>query len=120
MDITKDLSLLRIFVSSTDIIDHKPLYEVITKKAKDDDLAGATVLRGVMGFGASSKIHSSKFWELTEKLPIVIEIVDETDKIKKFYNTIKPMLESVPKGIMATIEKTEVLMYKSGKMSKLN
>ncbi len=119
MDITQDLSLLRIFVSSTDIIDHQPLYEIITKKAKDEGLAGATVLRGVMGFGASSKIHSSKFWELTEKLPIVIEIVDESNKIKEFYRTIKPILNSIPKGIMATIQKTEVLMYKSGKMSKL-
>lgn len=115
MDITKDLSLLRIFVSSTDIINHKPLYEVITLEAKKGGLAGATVLRGVMGFGASSKIHTSKFWELTEKLPMVIEIVDETDKVKKFYNTIKPTLESIPKGILATIEKTEVLIYKSGK-----
>lgn len=115
MDITKDLCLLRIFVSSTDIIGHEPLYEVITRKAKNEGLAGATVLRGVMGFGASSKIHSSKFWELTEKLPMVIEIIDETDNVKKFYNTIKPMLDSIPKGILVTIEKTEVLMYKSGK-----
>ena len=114
MDITQDLSLLRIFVSSTDIIDHQPLYEVITKKAKDEGLAGATVLRGIMGFGASSKIHSSKFWELTEKLPIVIEIIDESTKVKEFYKKIEPILNSVPKGIMVTIEKTEVLMYKSG------
>ena len=114
MDISQDLSLLRIFVSSTDIIDHQPLYEVITKKAKDEGLAGATVLRGVMGFGASSKIHSAKFWELTEKLPVVIEIIDETGKVKEFYKTIEPILNSVPKGIMVTIEKTEVLMYKSG------
>ncbi len=117
MDISQNLSLLRIFASSTDIIDHQPLYEVITRKAKDEGLAGATVLRGIMGFGASSKIHSSKFWELTEKLPIVIEIIDETVKIKEFYKNIELLLESVPKGIMATIEKTEVLMYKSGKMS---
>jgi PII-like signaling protein len=118
MDISKDLSLLRIFVSSTDIIDHKPLYEVVTVKAKEEGLAGATVLRGVMGFGASSKIHSSKFWELTEKLPTVIELVDETEKIKTFYKSIKPLLESVPKGIMVTIEKTEVLMNKSGKKGR--
>ena len=115
MDISKDLSLLRIFVSSTDIIDYKPLYETLTIKAKTEGLAGATVLRGVMGFGASSKIHSSKFWELTEKLPMVVEIIDETEKIKDFYKLIEPILETVPKGILVTIEKTEVLMYKSGK-----
>ena len=119
MNIKKEISLLRIFVSSTDIIDHKPLYEVLIKKAKEEGLAGTTVLRGIMGFGASSKIHSSKFWELTEKLPIVIEVIDETEKINMFYRVIKPILESVPKGIMVTIEKTGVLMYKSGKMSKL-
>lgn len=115
MDTSKELSLLRIFVSSTDIYGHEPLYELITIMAKKEGLAGATVLRGVMGFGASSKIHSSKFWELTEKLPMVVEIVDETEKVKNFFNTIKPILNSIPKGIMATIEKTNVLMYKSGK-----
>lgn len=115
MDLSNEFSLLRIFVSSTDIVDHQPLYEVITIKAKQEGLAGSTVLRGFMGFGASSKIHTSKFWELTEKLPVIIEIVDETNKLKQFYNSIKPLLESVPKGIMVTIEKTEVLMHKSGK-----
>ena len=119
MDTKKEQSLLRIFLSSTDIIDHKPLYEVLTKKAKEEGLAGATVLRGILGFGASSKIHSSKFWELTEKLPIIIEIVDNTERIEMFYALIKPMLEAVPKGIMVTIERTNVLMYKSGKLSKL-
>ncbi|MCB2196160.1 MAG: DUF190 domain-containing protein [Bacteroidetes bacterium] len=115
MDTTKTISLLRIFVSSTDIINHEPLYEYITKKAKSEGIAGATVLRGVMGYGASSKIHSAKFWELTEKLPMVIEIIDETKKIQDFYNSLKPTLESIPKGILATIEETNVLLYKSGK-----
>ena len=115
MDASKDLSLLRIFVSSTDIVEHQPLYEYLTIKAKKEGMAGATVLRGVMGFGASSKIHSAKFWELTEKLPMVIEIIDETEKVESFYNNIKPTLESIPKGILATIEKTNVLLYKSGK-----
>lgn len=115
MDTTKNTSLLRIFLSSTDIINHEPLYEYITKKAKSESMAGATVLRGVMGYGASSKIHSAKFWELTEKLPMVIEIIDETKKIYDFYNAIKPTLVSIPKGILATIEEINVLLYKSGK-----
>lgn len=115
MDTRKTISLLRIFVSSTDIINHEPLYEYITKRAKSEGIAGATVLRGVMGYGASSKIHSAKFWELTEKLPMVIEIIDETKKIQDFYNSLKPTLESIPKGILATIEETNVLLYKSGK-----
>ena len=67
MDTTKDLSLLRIFVSSTDIIDHQPLYEHITIKANKEGLAGATVIRGVMDFGDSSKINSATYWKTTEK-----------------------------------------------------
>jgi len=116
MDVMSESSLLRIYVSSTDSINHKPLYEFITIEAKKESMAGATVLRGVMGFGASSKIHSSKFWELTEKLPMVVEIVDETKKVMQFYETIKPVLDTMPKGILVTIEKTGVLMYKSGKV----
>jgi len=115
MDITSESSLLRIYVSSTDLVDHKPLYEHLTLEAKKEGMAGVTVLRGVMGFGASSKIHTSKFWELTEKLPMVVEIVDETEKIQLFYKKIKPMLDEIPKGILVTMQATEVLMYKSGK-----
>ncbi|MFP4023256.1 MAG: DUF190 domain-containing protein [Thiohalospira sp.] len=106
--------LLRIFVSSTDRISGDLLYEKIVYMAKEQNLAGATVLRGVLGFGASSVIHSSKFWELTEKLPMVIEIIDEDEKIINFYQQIEPILKEMPKGCLATIDPVNVLLYKPG------
>ncbi len=116
MDTKKELSLIRIFISTTDKIDGKPAYENIVFLAKHAKLAGATAFRGIMGYGASSVIHSSKFWELTEKLPVVVELVDETDKIMDFYEQIAPKLNRMPKGCLVTIEKTQVLIYKSGEI----
>ena len=110
-----DNSMLRIFASSTDKIDNKPIYESIVFKAKEAGLAGATVLRGVMGYGSSSIIHSSKFWELTEKLPVIIEIIDDTERINKFFELIKPYLDKMTKGCMVTVEKVRVVYHKSGK-----
>ncbi len=91
------------------------LYEHIVFKAKEADLAGATVLKGMLGFGASSVIHSYKFWEVTEKIPTLIQIVDEEKKIKDFFETIRPTLESMRNGCLVTTQKIDVLLYKSGK-----
>jgi len=92
--------------------------ESIVFAAKNEGLAGATVFKGILGYGASSVIHSYKFWEITDKLPIVIEIIDEEVKIRKFYETIRPQLESMRYGCLATIENVEVLLFKSGKSKK--
>jgi len=106
---------LRIFIGSTDKLDHNaPLYESIVFKAKEAGLKGATVLKGILGFGASSVIHSYKFWEVTEKVPTLIEIVDEEEKILAFYETISPTLESMKYGCLVTTERVNVLLYKSG------
>ena len=107
-------NVLRIFASTTDRVNGKLLYEEITYMAKDAGMAGVTVFRGVIGFGSTSVIHTSRFWELTEKLPILIEIVDEETKIKNFFESIKSILEEMPKGCLVTLEPTKVLMYKSG------
>ena len=115
MDINKEISLLRIFMSNTDKFKNQPLYELIVYEAKNFGMAGATVLKGVMSFGGSSQIHSLKLWELSEKLPIVIEIIDETEKIKGFFNTIKPYFDKIDKGFIITIEKVNVVLYKTGK-----
>jgi uncharacterized protein len=115
MKATKEASLLRIFLSSTDKYEHKPLYEIIVFAAKEHNMAGATVLRGVMGYGASSGITNSKFWELTEKIPMVIEIIDSTEKIEKFYEVIKSYFEKVRYGCVITIEKTNIVYQKTGK-----
>jgi PII-like signaling protein len=106
--------LLRIFISSTDKFRHTPLYEVIVYAAKRYGLAGATVLKGIMGFGASRSVSSLKFFEITEKLPLVIEIVDEAGKIEKFTEIILPYFEKIRYGCMITVEKAEILLSKKG------
>jgi PII-like signaling protein len=105
---------LRIFIGSTDKLDHRVLYESIVFKAKEAGLKGATVLKGVLSFGASSVIRSYKFWEVTEKVPTIIEIVDEEEKILEFYEIIRPILESMKYGCLVTTEHVNVLLYKSG------
>ena len=114
MEINREAKILRIFISSTDTFRHSPLYEVIVFAAKRYGLAGATVLKGVMGYGASSSIHSLKFFEISEKLPVIIEIVDETEKIEKFTEIILPYFEKVRYGCMITIEKVDIVLYKKG------
>jgi len=107
-------SILKIYASTTDRIGSKLLYEYIVHKAKDQSLSGVTVYRGIMGFGMSSKISSSKFWELTEKLPVTIEILDETKKIEAFYKLIEPDLVNMPKGCLVVLEPITIKMLKSG------
>jgi uncharacterized protein len=85
MQIPRDAMLLRIFIGEDDRYDHQPLYEAIVMKARESHLAGATVLRGPMSFGHSSRPHTTKILRLSEDLPFVIEIVDSEDKIKAFY-----------------------------------
>jgi hypothetical protein len=114
MEITGDAKLLRIFISSTDKFKHAPLYEVVVFAAKRYGLAGATVLKGFMGYGSSSMVHSQKLWDITEKLPVVIEIVDEASKIEGFVETILPYFEKIPKGGLITMENTTIVLHKSG------
>ena len=108
-------SRLRITASTTDKIGAKLLYQYLVEKAKDQGISGATVFRGIMGYGTSSKIHSSRFWELTEKLPVVIEFVDETARLDEFYKGIEDELNQMPKGCLVTLEPTEILLQKKGK-----
>ena len=115
MKINSTNSLLRIFLSSTDQVKQDLLSESIVLSARKEGLAGATVFKGIMGFGASSVIHSYKFWEITDKVPAVIEIIDEEKKIREFYETIRIQLESMRYGCLVTIESIEVLMFKSGR-----
>ncbi len=105
---------LRIYISSTDQFRQTPLYEFITLQAKKEGLAGTTVSKGILGFGASSIIHSYKFWEISDKVPTVIEIIDNEDKVLSFFERIRPQLEAMKYGCMATFDKTTVLIYKSG------
>src|SRR5215469_150558 len=109
MELPRDAMLLRIFIGESDRWERKPLYEAIVLKAREIHLAGATVLRGPMGFGKSSRLHTSKILRLSYDLPIVIEIVDAEDKI----NTFLPVLDEMIKGGLVTLEKVRVIQYRS-------
>lgn len=106
---------LRIYLSSTDKIEHQLLSERLVTMAHDQQMAGVTVLKGILGFGASSVIHSYKFWEVAEKVPIVVELVDEDARITGYVETIQPILESMRYGCLMTRDKVEVMLYKAGK-----
>ena len=113
MQIPQDAVLLRIFIGESDRADHKPLYEAIVLKAREMHLAGATVLRGPMGFGKSSRLHTSKIIRLSMDLPLVIEIVDSEEKINAFL----PALDEMIGGGLVTLEKVKVVHYRSGEDS---
>ena len=109
MQIPHEAVLLRIFIGESDRWEHKPLYEAIVLKAREMHLAGATVLRGPMGFGKSSHLHTAKILRLSMDLPLVIEIVDSEEKIQAFL----PALDSMLKGGLVTLEKVRVLDYRA-------
>jgi hypothetical protein len=109
MQIPKQALLLRIFIGEDEKFGGSPLYEAIVLKARELHLAGATVLRGPMGFGASSRLHTTKILRLSEDLPLVIEIVDSEDKINGFLPTLEAMMTSG----LTTLEKVQVLQYGS-------
>ncbi len=112
----ESFSVLRLYASTTDRIGMKLLYEHIVNLAKDNNIAGVTVYRGVMGYGLSSKkVNTSKFWELTEKLPIVIEMVDKTITLEQFYEQIKPDLENMEKGCMVYMLPVTIKLLKEGR-----
>jgi hypothetical protein len=110
MQIPNDAVLLRIFIGESDRWQHQPLYEAIVLKAREMHLAGATVLRGPMGFGKSSRLHTAKILRLSMDLPLVIEIVDSEDKINSFL----PTLDEMVGGGLVTLEKVKVVHYRSG------
>lgn len=109
MQIPRQAVLLRIFIGEDDRDDGHPLYESIVLKAREMHLAGATVLRGGMGFGHSSRLHTTKILRLSEDLPLVVEIVDSEDKINGFL----PVLETIMSSGLVTLEKVQVLQYGS-------
>ena len=102
--------LLRIFVGESDRHEGIPLFEWIVRKAREEGLAGATVLRGVEGFGAHSRVHTAKILRLSEDLPMVVEIVDTEEKIERFL----PMIDAAISEGLATLEKVQVRFYRSG------
>ena len=110
MQIPHEAVLLRVFIGESDRWDHKPLYEAIVLKAREMHLAGATVLRGPMGFGKSSRLHTAKILRLSADLPLVIEIVDSEEKIQSFL----PVLDQMMGGGLLTLGKVRVIDYRAG------
>ncbi len=108
MHLPHDAMLLRIFIGETDRWKHQPLYEAIVLRARELHLAGATVLRGPMGFGKSSRMHTAKILRLSMDLPLVIEIVDTEEKLNNFL----PVLDEMMKGGLVTLEKVRVIHYR--------
>lgn len=112
---TTDSSVLKFYTSSTDKIGGRLLYEYIVYKAKEKGISGVTVYRGIMGYGLSSRnISSSRYWELTEKLPVLIEMIDNTEVLNDFYRLIEPDLMNLKKGILVTLEPVKVILQKQG------
>lgn len=113
MKLPSEAFLLRIFIGESDKARGKPLYEIIVEEARRRGMAGATVLRGFLGFGANSRIHTSKVLRISEDLPVIVEIVDEEDKIEAFL----PELDKLIGEGLVTMEKVRVIAYRhnSGK-----
>lgn len=104
--------ILRFYLSNTDTLRHVSLYEEIARAAQREGLAGATVLQGIMGYGKASKLRSNKVWELNVKYPIVVEIIDDEEKLRSFLDKILPIIESQPKGILVTLQDVDVVLCK--------
>ena len=110
MTLPRDGKMLRIFIGENDKYDGLPLYEWLVKEAREHGLAGATVFRGIEGFGAHSRLHTAKILRLSSDLPIVVEIVDTEDKIESFL----PLIDDAVGEGLATVERVEVRFYRSG------
>jgi PII-like signaling protein len=106
--------LLRIFIGESDRVDGKPMYERIVLAAREQGLAGATVLRGIEGFGARSLIHTAKIVRLSEDLPVVVELVDTPEKIQAFLPQVEAMFERAGCGGLITVEHAEIIRYTRG------
>jgi len=115
MENNPNAKLLRIFIGGSDRIGQQPLYEVIVFEAKKQGLSGATVTRGIMGFGPNSKIHTTKLFDISTDLPLIIEIVDTEEKIREFTTIVEELFEQSKSGGLITLEKAEVIRYKAGR-----
>jgi PII-like signaling protein len=111
MEISGQAVLLRIFIGESDKLGHLPLYEAIVKQARDAGLAGATVLKGVLGYGATARIRTTKILDLSSDLSVVIEIVDEAGKVAEFQRTLSDLFDQSNCGGLVTLENIRVVHY---------
>ena len=115
MQIEGEAKLLRIFVGESDKTGGTPVYEKIVFEARKEGLAGATVTKGIMGFGGSSRLHTAKILRLSEDMPLVIELVDSEEKIGKFIAVISKIFEDANCGGLITMEKMQIIKYTANK-----
>jgi hypothetical protein len=113
---TGKTKILRVYLSNTDKFKNAPLYEVLVFAAKRSGVAGATVLKGIMGYGSSNVIGTGRFWEISEKIPLVAEFIDEPEVIDAFTEKITPWLEATGKGIIVTCTDSEVVFARRGQL----
>jgi len=118
MHIEGEAKLLRIFIGESDLLHHVPVYEKIVLEARKAGLAGATVMKGIMGFGASSRIHTTKLLRLSEDLPLVIEIVDIEKKIEDFIPMLNDIFKQANSGGMITMERVSIIKYTVAKKNE--
>ena len=111
MEISGQAVLLRVFIGESDKLGHLPMYEAIVKQAREAGLAGATVLKGVLGYGATARIRTQKILDLSSDLSLVVEIVDEEDKLATFQKTLSEMFEQSGCGGLMTLENIRVVHY---------
>jgi uncharacterized protein len=111
MELKGEAKLIRIFIGESDKLSHQPLYEVIVREARAAGLAGATVFKGILGYGPTSRIRSAKVLDLSSDLPVIVEIVDNGDKIEPFLKRIHELFEQASSGGLVTIEKVNILKY---------
>ena len=114
MKLPAEAELLRIFIGESDKQGGRPLYEVIVEEARRRGMAGATVLRGTLGFGANSRIHTAKILRLSEDLPILIEIVDTEERIRDALPALDTLLQEAGCGGLITLERAEIIKYTHG------
>jgi PII-like signaling protein len=118
MELKGEAKLLRVFVGESDKVQHAPLHEAIVREARKAGLAGATVLRGVLGYGASSRIRTAKILDLSTNLPMIVEIVDTEAKIDLFLPVLHELFERAGSGGMITMEKVQILKYAHGQSAQ--
>lgn len=117
MELKSEAKLLRIFLGESDKVKHTTMYEAIVREARQMELAGATVWRGIMGFGPTSRIRTARILDLSADLPVIVEIADEEEKINRFLPVLHDLFESAQCGGLVTVENVEVIKYLHGKDS---
>ena len=118
MEINNKAKKLRIYVSNSDMYKHEPLYQYLARTARELGMSGATIYKGVMGYGTSSDLIPPSFWEFAENVPDTVEIIDDEAPIMDYLSTIKPLLEEQPKGCLITMQEVDVVFIKHGEKRK--